>query len=574
MSHESTTSSPIAPKHRRRSLLTLATLLVLAALLRLIGIGWGLPSSAHLHSYHPDELANVQASRRIDWSDRQLDPGFYHHGTAYLIAVSLVDRVTEAVGLAPKRDDASPESWAATHRVARWLSWLCSVLTVWVAWLLARWRFGEGVAWVAAALTAFAPLLIDTAHVAVPDAAVTLLSIVSLALIDRLARSVNAPLGRGMIRSSIAGGAIGLAVATKLSGILLLPVLAIGLWLSGTRWRRRGLNAVASTLALAAVFVLASPPVWLATKPFFDALEYELLVHPREGHQLLFVGTDPGWRYLLDRNLPIAIGGVFAIVGVFSVLAGLLAIIWRVIARERPQTGSTELLLLIWLGMGGLALSISEVRFIRYLAPFVPALAIVTARVLLSPWALLPRLGRAVLIVLVAGVVIHTGWRGAARSLLYLGPDPRDRAASWVQENVPPGDSIGVLSRPWYYSPPISPFNGRSHTDAAYQRWCRDEAPWRMIALGLDPGRLMAEQPDWVVISSFEIAEEVRLGYPEAGRFLALVQKGYRPAAPPFQIEERLGPWKVETTDTAAGYPFPPHGWRYVNPTIWVYRKR
>ncbi len=567
-------SSPDRQANSRRRLPSVAggvLLVVMAGTLGGLGLGWGLPSDAHVHSFHPDEQAVVAAARSLDWSDLQLDPGFYNHGTLSITAVSLVDRVSEALGLAPPRDELV-ESWAATHRAARGVSWLATMLTVLLTVLLGK-RAGTAVTgWLAGAVVALTPLLIDSAHYGVPDASITCVALGALLLIDRLAAVRRGRWRGAMLWAGLAGVAVGAAAATKLAGILLLPTLVVGALLAGRTLARRGALAATALSAAGVAFVVGSPPLWLATDAFLDTLHYELIVHPRTGHELLFVDTGPGWRYLLLRNLPIALGPALAIL---AIVGAIFLTTMQVISLRRSKSvewhSHTDLLLLTWIATGFAAMSISEVRFIRYLTPFAPALAIVSARALLSPWPKLPRWGRALLSLVIAGVLVWTGIRGGARARLFLGPDPRDEAAAWIQEHVPAGSTIGLMRLPWYYSPPLSPFNGRSHTREAFESWCAS-APWKVTLLELDVRRLEAEAPEWIVVSSFEIAEEVRLGKPGARHFLMRLQRDYRLAAPPFQLEERLGPFGVDPTGD--GYPFPPHGWRYVNPTIWVYRRK
>src|ERR1700690_1378747 len=81
-------------------------LFLAALLLRLVGIGWGLPNDLHNQTYHPDELVNFGVSQQLDIAHGNLTPRFYNYGTAYFIAENIADKVVDAYGGAPNAQDA------------------------------------------------------------------------------------------------------------------------------------------------------------------------------------------------------------------------------------------------------------------------------------------------------------------------------------------------------------------------------------------------------------------------------------------------------------------------------------
>ena len=53
---------PLSPRNAR---LALGAILILAAMLRLLGVTWGLPGPTHLLSYQPDEYFALQAALHL-----------------------------------------------------------------------------------------------------------------------------------------------------------------------------------------------------------------------------------------------------------------------------------------------------------------------------------------------------------------------------------------------------------------------------------------------------------------------------------------------------------------------------
>src|SRR5207253_11228278 len=65
-----------------------------------------------------------------------------------------------------------------------------------------------------------------------------------------------------------------------------------------------------------------------------------------------------------------------------------------------------------------------------------------------------------------------------------VGTDPRDAAADWLAA-LPAGTTIGLTRTPWFFSPPVSPYNAGPQTDAAFRR----EAASNIVILPDEIGR-------------------------------------------------------------------------------------
>ncbi|MCP9485434.1 MAG: hypothetical protein MSC30_06215 [Gaiellaceae bacterium MAG52_C11] len=214
---------PTARTRRREgSWPALAALLVLAAGLRLPGLGYGLPFPL----LNPDEASIVPRAWELAHGGG-LDPGWYDYPSLLFVV------------LAPFQVFADGPSYGAGRAVAAVLG----IAGVAAAWWLGRVAYGVLAGIAAGASVAVATVHVAYSHIAVTDVLLTTLATVALVL------AVQG-------RLEWAGVAAGLAASAKYPGVVLAaPLLAVG-W---REWRRL---AICAALAVVA-FVLTSPfVVW------------------------------------------------------------------------------------------------------------------------------------------------------------------------------------------------------------------------------------------------------------------------------------------------------------------------
>ena len=293
-------------------------ILGLAALLRLVGIGYGLP----LAVLNPDEAGIVPRAWRM--GQGHLDPGWYDYPTL-LMGV-----------LAPVQALAGAPSFEAARVVAVLLG-LCGVAATW--WL-GRRAYGTGAAIVGAASVAVATTHVAYSRVAVTDVLLTLgvTCVLALAVEGRI---------------EWAGLAVGLAASAKYPGaVAAVPVVVAG-W---GRWRPLGRAG-----ALAVVgFALTSPFVLVhAGAAWADVSRVQRLA--RAGW--LGFENDPGSPLAYLDRLWHAVGPLLILAAV-GVVAALV------------RRGRTDLVLLSIVGVYWLTLMPQAAHFDRYVLPLVPALAV------------------------------------------------------------------------------------------------------------------------------------------------------------------------------------------------------
>jgi 4-amino-4-deoxy-L-arabinose transferase-like glycosyltransferase len=321
----------------RRSLPTfeavsLGAVLALAAALRAVGAGSGLP----LPLLNPDETNIVPRAWDVVHGGG-LDPGWYDYPSLIFLA------------LAPTQIGFDEPSYGAARVVAV----LVGIAGVAAAWWLGRAAYGA-----AAGLTGAVGVAVATTHVAYSRMAVTDV-LLTLGVTVTLALLVTG-------RLEWAGVAAGLAASAKYPGALLLvPIVVAGFG----AWRRVG-----TSLGLAAVaFLLTSPFVAVHAGAAWDDLHRDQQL-AQEGW--LGFESDPPTPLAFGLRLWETLGPVLLVAAVGIVLA----------VRRRNRA---DLVLLSFAAAYGLSLLPSDAHFDRYVLPLVPVLAVLAGRIpLLVPLVL------------------------------------------------------------------------------------------------------------------------------------------------------------------------------------------
>lgn len=296
-----------------------ATVVGLAAALRVVGVGSGLP----LPLLNPDETNIVPRAWELVHGGG-LDPGWYDYPSLLFLL------------LAPSQIGLDEPSYGAARAIAI----LIGLLGVAAAWWLGRAAYGR-----AAALTGAVGVAVATTHVAYSRMAVTDV-LLTLGVTVCLALLVTG-------RIEWAGVAAGLAASAKYPGIVLtVPLLVAGYG----RWRRTGI-----ALALAAVaFALTSPFVLLhAGAAWDDVSRVQRLAH--EGW--LGFEDDPATPFAFSLRLWETAGPL--------VLVALVGVGFA-IRRRAPA----DLVLLSFAATYSISLLPIEAHFDRYVLPLVPVLCV------------------------------------------------------------------------------------------------------------------------------------------------------------------------------------------------------
>lgn len=510
MSEHEATPEPAQPAMNERLRRALPLLLFAAALLlRLAGIGWGLPSDDRHWSYHPDEPIVYLNAQQVEPAKLDFDPGFYNYGTLYLTILRVASDVAKTYA------GGGDQLWmqmGAGHVAGRWISALAGAGTAWVLFLLLRRRFGDVPAVFGALLIAFAPGHVVHSRFQTVDVLATFFLVLSahyaLKLLPGFAE--EAASGKLALKAAALSGVFaGLSAGTKYTGILALFTLLVAAFAAAKTDRVR--LAGAGLGAAIVVFLLATPGVFLNSAKFVEDFQYEMQ-HTSQGHGMVFAGLPSGFVWHL-YNLVIAVGPIL-------LLMGLLGLAWAAFKKDRAALALGAFFLIYYILIGR-----AEVLFLRYTFPLLIGLGFGFAW--LVNWGLkrgktaraLPALG-----ILGLGGIFGGGLAGSgSTSILMANPDPRDQAVAFLREEAKTNSemAVGLVSDPWFYTPPFYPevgqLRGNFHRQFAAMMEASAPAVRRYVPENPDDRfdwdvRLLDEiKPQFVLYSSFETEGVVRV---------------------------------------------------------------
>ena len=303
----------------------LALVLLGAAVLRLVGLRYGLPDGGLLN---PDEELVVPRAWEMTHGGG-VDPSPFFDWPSLLLYVQ-----------------APFQAWqdAPSYFTARIVGVAIGLVGVASAWWLGERSYGVLAGGVAAVATAVAGVHVAYSRMAVTDVLLTTLVTVALGLLVTR-------------RYELAGLAIGAATAAKWPGVLVLVPLAVAVW---GQWRRL---AYAGGLALAG-FVAASPfAVVHLGEAASDA--WRGLSGAQDGS----LGADD------DSFSAVAlVGDLWDALGPALVVA-LIGLVVAVVLR-----GRADRVLASFVGVYFLALLPLDSHFDRYVLPLVPVLGVLAGR--------------------------------------------------------------------------------------------------------------------------------------------------------------------------------------------------
>ncbi len=496
----------------RRTLLLLGIIFLIGLVLRLAGIEWALPDALHPFStFHPDETVNMAVAKSVNLGRGQIDIKYYNYGALYFYLVSFAIAAGKAYGLVPAIASGGGLAASAAHNSAlflcgRLVTAVMGILTVPIIFATGRIAYGDRAGLAAALVAAVTPLWVVHSQFLTVDVPATFF--VSLALLG----SVVMVKHNGVGVLLFAAVSTGLAAATKynLGLVCIAPIYVIATKRNGVTWVR--LIAVYVLVSLLS-FVVGCPGAILHTHEFWfgvpgnpqSGLRYELFVHSRQGHGLLFVNTGPGWWYHLVVSLPWALG-------IPMEIASLCAVVFTLVRRNRYDQ-----LLLLYLILTYLITSLSAVRFARYMIPLFPPMALLCGAVFSEVW----RRNRTVASIIASATLGFTGLYTLSLVGLMRAVPPQEQALHYINEHVMQGKTIAFPETPWFYSPPLVPAFGAVDPEVR-NRLSVQESSTYILRIPMNPWSqsVLTPPPALVVLSDFETMHPLRLKQKRVERFV------------------------------------------------------
>lgn len=492
----------------------LAGTLLIAPLLRLPGIAWGLPpvtdqvrKSDLRSSYAFDEGDILSGVAKASVRQFDFDPHEYHWGTLHneLVLFALDGAQALRVFHTPWRAayyNLVAGDFVRVYVVARLVAVAAALLTVWLLF-----HIGQG--WAgpfAAMLVAVSPShLLQSDQVRVD---VTMTALLALTLV--FAISIRS---RSAMQFLVLGFAAGLAIAAKYSAVSAVAAIAIAaLWLQRFPWR-----AVIATAAGAVMgFIGGGPYVAIKPRAFYEAISRYMTLNAH----IPAAFSIPTGKLLELHALNLARFSM----GLPAFLLALAGIVWM--ARRRKSID--------WIVLAAIAgyiviLPPLHWPFIRYDLPLTVLLGLCAGVAIEQfPHRWRYALAAAALVMPLAGSIAQIHYMRS--------PHPANLMLQRILEIVPPGSAI---SRLMAEAPPLD----------------RKLYP---MGPGLFLDELLRDPTRWVLLSN--LSDQ----YPPG--LLALLRTSYdevaRADAPPFLAWATLGEANA------------PHDWKYTHCNFVLYRKR
>ena len=449
-------------KDRLASLLLILAI-VIGGALRLTDLNWD-----DGKGYHPDErfitgvttalkfpetlkqFIDPRQSNFNPYNDDRKQPRNFAYGSFPLYATKTVQQVMSAF-------DKKWLDYDRTALVGRALSAIFDTGAILFVFLLARRLFNRRAALIAAFLYALSVLSIQHAHFYTSDITLNFFILLTAYAATDIVR-------RGDIRSgALTGAAAAIAVACKISAAPLLLLIPVALFL---RWRGVRLRAddpaaprvegdrilgvgAAAVVAFLALTFICQPYAVLDAASLFRSIEEQNNIIVTGEADLPYTrqyqGTAP-YVYFLQQLVVWGLGVPYGVVA----LAGWAFLIY--LALRKRSVGA--ILLLAWLIPYFAITGRSQAKFLRYMLPLLPFLAIGAAVLSdhIRGWlgALAKRLslpsGGAVSAALTFGfpalLVGMTALYALAFANIYTEPHTANQASKWINANVPGGSGI------------------------------------------------------------------------------------------------------------------------------------
>jgi hypothetical protein len=503
----------------------LLLILLLAAGLRIRGIGFGLPALND-----PDEpLFMMKAVDML--RNHSLNPGWFGHpGTITLYCLALISLAVGGAGVATGHyadADAFVRAVYADPAIlflpARLFFAACGVACDYLTWRLGRRIGGARTGLIAAAFLAVNALHIDYSQVIRTDVQASVFMLLCLCFTLAIAE-------QGKLRDYLLAGIfVGLGCATKwpAAAIALSPVV-VGLWRTRRGNPDLGKISLFAAAAIATLFV-ASPYLLLD----YPTVLRNLAGEARPAH---LEATGSGFLANLSWYVRDPLAGSFGALGV--ALGGPGAVLLAL----RNRSAAVAVLP----GVAGfcLLICIQALRWERWLIPLLPFVAIAAGYALQALADMLwPRIGRTVHVFLpIAALLLMAPMLQAAeRRATARANDTRQLASAWIRSHVPADRSVLVehaamdlISGPWRI---VFPLGRAGCVDAravlsrrihyAEVETLRADASIVDLA-SVDAKHIASCRVDFAILTHYDRYRDARARYPAAWLRYAELTRGSR----------------------------------------------
>ena len=418
-------------------------LTIIALLIRLWGIGFGLPQEYHIdeHFYYP--YAWIMGQGQLALPDQA-------HGPSLYLGLLLLGQKSMQLMFFPGMSNTDFGALRATNPwpfllSARLISALAGALTIPIVYLLAR-RFRDQIfGIVAAAIMTGLFFHVRDSHFGVPDSFTTLFAAATGWLALRAYQT------RRMRDVVWAGMAAGLAAGAKYTTVVVVVTVLMTALLIKNTWPRRLTLLIIAALGVLLGFIIGYPNLLINPPIFIKDISF-LFVRVGEGFE--------GWRIVPDNSAVFYLDTLVWSIGVAAIILAVVGVCAAIVRRH-----AEGLILIVFPIAYFIIMSMSQGHFGRYLLPILPFLVVLMVD---AGWHMIPnlirgavrhsprasRLAQPIGLVLILAVFLPNLANSLRADWIMSQADTRTIAKQWIESNIPAGARIAVE---WpYHTPPLS----------------------------------------------------------------------------------------------------------------------
>lgn len=399
----------------------LILIVVLAYVLRYIGHNWD--SGFH---FHPDERAIIMFADKIHFFDN-LNPHFFSYGSLPIYILKGFTQFSDAFF------NTNLATYDGMLPVGRLMSVIWDTGTIYMVFIIARRLFRKvQPALIATTMYATAFFPIQNSHFYIVD--VPLNFFLSL-MVYRLIIFIEKPRRRDAIWIGIIFGA---CLAIKVTPVIIGPfILAVFVYSFISKHRRTAILYSLQTVVIFGIvslltYGLCMPYTFLDFKAFVSDMTQQITMNSDPyifPFTLQYVGTIPYLYYLKN----IVLWGA----GIPMILLSLFGLVRLCISGKRIN--KTHILLALFYAYYFLIIGRSAVKFMRYMLPLYPFIAICAGFGAYYLWQKkgLARWGG--IFFLTASVIWNMSFM-----TIYVAPQTRFASSIWINQYIKPGSTLAL----------------------------------------------------------------------------------------------------------------------------------
>ncbi|MEW6556597.1 MAG: glycosyltransferase family 39 protein [Elusimicrobiota bacterium] len=383
-----------------------------------------------------------------------------------------------------------PEEYAKIYLVGRLLVSAMGVLTVYFVYLIGKKFYSERVGLLAGAFLSIVPLNVVCSHYMEPGVAVTfwltLTMFFSLSIIHTGKQKWYI----------LAGISLGLAIGSKYTA---LPFGLIVL-LAHLLRRDKIINKnIFLFFLMTVVFFIMGVPYSVLDLPTF---KYNMSV--------FFNAATKGVGSLKINWFYPIINLLYHTIGPFILVLAIGGVVFALLKREKA-----DLLLLVWILLYYYIQAQAGFKIARYQNEYLPFLILLAARFI---FYLKDSIKKYVVNIIILLSISITSIYTLSYTNMMIKLSTQDIASLWIKNNISRGSKIGVIRKPYYYSPPV--INMKYFALSRYSDNPEYNKPdYKIVNLEYNPVKLNMEKPDYIVTSEFEYLDNLPAG-PDAKVFI------------------------------------------------------